>query len=119
MGVSRRRSESPRLDALRRAGIPAGADNREVVATAEVIILAVKPQSMAVLLAEIKPLLSARHLVVSIAAGIKGFPWSLPFNSSIARLVRPCGPCLLFTVLAEFCQMTRVGQARLRSFKLD
>jgi hypothetical protein len=47
---------------------------------------------------------------VSITAGIKGFPWSLPFNSSIARLVRPCGPCLLFTVLAEFCQMTRLGR---------
>jgi pyrroline-5-carboxylate reductase len=45
-------------------------DNRRVVAGCDLLILAVKPQSMPELLNEIKSTLSSRHLIVSIAAGI-------------------------------------------------
>src|SRR5262245_13171687 len=51
-------------------GLPAGADNLAVVESCDVLLLAVKPQSMAGLLAEVRPAVSARHLVVSIAAGV-------------------------------------------------
>src|SRR5579871_1823862 len=50
-------------------GCPAGADNGPVARESDVVVLAVKPQSMAGLLAEVRPLLRS-PLVVSIAAGI-------------------------------------------------
>jgi pyrroline-5-carboxylate reductase len=46
------------------------ADNREVVACSDVLFLAVKPQSLAALFGEIRATLDARHLIVSIAAGV-------------------------------------------------
>src|SRR5687767_12399569 len=46
--------------------VKAAADNREVVAGSDLLVLAVKPQSMAALLAEVRPAVSARHLLVSI-----------------------------------------------------
>ena len=51
-------------------GLRATADNREVVSASDLLVLAVKPQSMAALLAEVRPLVTSRHLVLSIAAGI-------------------------------------------------
>lgn len=51
-------------------GIATTAENRDVVSKCDVLILAVKPQTMPAVLKELKPLLTARHLVVSIAAGV-------------------------------------------------
>ena len=48
----------------------ASAGNRDIVERSDVLVLAVKPQHMADLLADIKPAVQAKHLVVSIAAGI-------------------------------------------------
>ncbi len=54
-----------------RFGVQVGADNREVAAWAEVVLLAVKPQMMESVLEELAPVLPGR-LVISIAAG-----WSI------------------------------------------
>ena len=52
-------------------GVRAVAENAEVVAAVDVLVLAVKPQAMPTLLIEIGPRVDpARHLVVSIAAGV-------------------------------------------------
>ena len=51
-------------------GIRSFETNAEVVARSEVIVLAVKPQVMAEVMAELRPLLTPDHLVVSIAAGV-------------------------------------------------
>ena len=51
-------------------GVSATANNSAVVSAADVLILAVKPQAMPGLLAEIRPAVGKLHLVVSIAAGI-------------------------------------------------
>jgi pyrroline-5-carboxylate reductase len=71
-------------------------DNREVVAGSDVLVLAVKPQSMAELLADIRPSLTDRHLIVSIAAGVtlKQLADGLGPSRRLIR-VMPNTPCLL------------------------
>ena len=60
-----------RLDYLRTAyGIGTSADNPQAVRDHEVIILAVKPQTMPAVLDAIAPIVSRDKLVISIAAGI-------------------------------------------------
>ncbi|HEY7310449.1 MAG TPA: pyrroline-5-carboxylate reductase [Gemmataceae bacterium] len=78
-------------------GCPAAADNREIVAASDLLVLAVKPQSMAALLEEIRPLNKGR-LIVSIAAGITLTQLGDGLGSS-CRLVRvmPNTPCLVGT----------------------
>ena len=51
-------------------GVTAHADNARCVREAEVVILAVKPQVMGEVLAEIAPAVAAHHLLISIAAGV-------------------------------------------------
>jgi pyrroline-5-carboxylate reductase len=54
----------------RQFGITAHGDNVRLVREADVVILAVKPQIMAAVLAEIAPAVTSRHLLISIAAGV-------------------------------------------------
>src|SRR5262245_13860588 len=77
-------------------GLKSTAGNLEVVAAAEVLILAVKPQSMAALLAEIRPAVTTRHLIVSIAAGIplKTIADGIGADRRLIR-VMPNTPCLV------------------------
>jgi pyrroline-5-carboxylate reductase len=76
--------------------VRAGANNVEVVGVSELLILAVKPQSMAGLLAELRPHLSLRQLVVSIAAGVTLRQLADGLGPK-CRLVRvmPNAPCLI------------------------
>jgi pyrroline-5-carboxylate reductase len=85
-----------RASFARQTGLTAGADNREVVRQSDVLLLAVKPQSMAGLLQEIRPEIAPRHLVVSIAAGITLRQLSEGLGAG-CRLVRvmPNTPCLV------------------------
>lgn len=57
--------------AARRLGLAATDDNAHVVRQSDVVILAVKPQQFPELMAEIASVLGPRHLVISIAAGIR------------------------------------------------
>src|SRR5436305_1144767 len=50
--------------------VAATADNAPVVATSQLLVLAVKPQTMKGVLAELRTHLQPQHLVVSIAAGV-------------------------------------------------
>ena len=84
-------------DALgREAGVAVHASNRPVVEGSDVVVLAVKPQSMAAVLAEIAPGLEARHLVVSIAAGVSIATMQAALGAA-TRVVRvmPNTPALL------------------------
>ncbi|MCX5777887.1 MAG: pyrroline-5-carboxylate reductase [Elusimicrobia bacterium] len=51
-------------------GIIAGADNATAVQQADILFLAVKPQQIEAVLREIGPTVSARQVIVSIAAGV-------------------------------------------------
>ena len=77
-------------------GIKAVATNREVATACDVLVLAVKPQVMADVLAEVKPHLTPRHLVVSIAAGVtlQALADSLGNSTRLVR-VMPNTPCLV------------------------
>lgn len=54
-----------------RYGIRATTDNLDAVAGAEIVVLAVKPQSLAKVLRELKPAIRHEHLVMSIIAGAR------------------------------------------------
>jgi pyrroline-5-carboxylate reductase len=51
-------------------GVKSTSSNREAASSADIIVLAVKPQSMAAVLDEIAPSITAEKTVISIAAGI-------------------------------------------------
>jgi pyrroline-5-carboxylate reductase len=64
--------EAARSALARDLGITATADNVVAVENAELIVLAVKPQDAAEVLASLKPLLARNHpVVLSVAAGIR------------------------------------------------
>src|ERR1043166_1893062 len=75
---------------------PATDNNREVALSSDLLVLAVKPQAMKGLLAEIRPWLTAGHLIVSIAAGVTLRQLADALGSE-RRLVRvmPNTPCLV------------------------
>ena len=77
-------------------GIRATNSNAEVIAAADVLVLAVKPQMMNAVLPEAAATISAKHLVVSIAAGIT-LKQLAEWIGSDTRLVRvmPNTPCLV------------------------
>jgi pyrroline-5-carboxylate reductase len=76
-------------------GLPAGPDNRAVPAASDVLVLAVKPQSMAALLSEVRGEVR-RQLVVSIAAGVtlRQLTEALGTDCRLVR-VMPNTPCLV------------------------
>jgi pyrroline-5-carboxylate reductase len=77
-------------------GCPATADNREVVTASDILVLAVKPQTVPALLEEIRNAVSERHLIISVAAGItlKQLADGLLANYRLVR-VMPNTPCLV------------------------
>lgn len=79
----------------RRFGVRIGGDNREAVSWADIVLLAVKPQVMDAVLADVGPLLSDR-LVISIAAGvpIQRLVKQMPVDARVIR-VMPNAPALV------------------------
>jgi pyrroline-5-carboxylate reductase len=77
-------------------GVRATASNREVAAACDVLVLAVKPQMMAALLAEVRDAIPAGRLVISIAAGItlRSLADGLGADVPVVR-VMPNTPCLI------------------------
>jgi pyrroline-5-carboxylate reductase len=77
-------------------GVQVTADNGAVLRECDTIVLAVKPQMMNAVLAEIASHVESRHLLVSIAAGVtlKRLAGQLPAGTRIIR-VMPNTPCLI------------------------
>jgi pyrroline-5-carboxylate reductase len=85
-------------------GLRAVADNCTVVSESDLIVLAVKPQHMKGLLEEIRPHLAARHLLVSLAAGIT-LRQLVEGVGPGRRLIRvmPNTPCLVGASASAYC----------------
>jgi pyrroline-5-carboxylate reductase len=88
--------ESARAAFETATGVRCESENRKIVDRSEVLLLAVKPQSMASVLTEIRGSVSKEHLVVSIAAGVSLGQLSAALGSE-SRLIRvmPNTPCLV------------------------
>jgi pyrroline-5-carboxylate reductase len=102
----------------RRYRVRVSASNLDVVADAAIVILAVKPQIMAEVLAELAPAVGRARLVVSIAAGVSLATLETGLGRG-ARVVRvmPNTPCLVgrgMSVLAGGRSATAKDLARVR-----
>jgi pyrroline-5-carboxylate reductase len=101
--VTSRRGE--RLDELRdRYGVEGTSDNAAAVSGARLVVVAVKPQDMAVMLAEIAQALTSEQTLLSVAAGtttayIEGH---LPEGSRVVRAM-PNAPALVHEGIAGLC----------------
>jgi pyrroline-5-carboxylate reductase len=93
-------ASAERRDLVKRLfGIQVGPDNREAASWAEIVLIAVKPQVLDAVLAEIAPVLTGR-LVISIAAGVTIQHISSHLDTSPARpsrivRVMPNAPALV------------------------
>jgi pyrroline-5-carboxylate reductase len=93
-----------RAELVNETGIATFDSNAEVVRGSEVIILAVKPQTMAGVLSELRPLITPEHLVVSVAAGVAlaTLAEGLGSDRRIARAM-PNTPALVGEGAAGYC----------------
>ncbi|HJU05556.1 MAG TPA: pyrroline-5-carboxylate reductase [Nitrospiraceae bacterium] len=85
-----------RCDVIKqRFGIRTGADNREAASWADIIVLAVKPQTMDTVLADLAPVVEQK-LLISVAAGIplSRLAAAVPSRTRLVR-VMPNAPTLV------------------------
>lgn len=80
----------------KQTGATPSTQNANVLAAGDLIVLAVKPQTMPAVLSELRQLLDARHLIVSIAAGVtlQQLHEGLGRDCRLIR-VMPNTPCLV------------------------
>ena len=95
--------ETARAAFSKETGANATASNVEVVKGARILIVAVKPDHVAELLAEVKGHLTSQHLLISIAAGVplSRFETALSAQARVIR-VMPNTPALVGASAAGF-----------------
>jgi pyrroline-5-carboxylate reductase len=85
-----------RLEIMRGLGVHATASSRKVVENSTIIILAVKPDTVAQVLGEVQDLISQDHLIVSICAGVPLQKLESLVAADVAVVrVMPNTPCLV------------------------
>ncbi len=97
--------EAARSTLAAESGATEAADNRRVAEASDVIVLAVKPQSMASVLDELRPVVTSAHLIVSIAAGISVGTIAEGLGPEPRRIIRvmPNTPALLGEGASGYC----------------
>lgn len=95
--------EAARLSFAKETGAKTAASNLEVAKAAQVLIVAVKPDQVAGLLAEISPAITSQQVVISIAAGVPlaKLEKPLPAGSRVIR-VMPNTPALVGSSATAF-----------------
>jgi pyrroline-5-carboxylate reductase len=69
--------------------------NRDVVVESDVLILAVKPQALAALIDDVRPLVKSHHLIISILAGVPLARLEKEIGTGRFIRVMPNTPCLV------------------------
>ena len=88
-----------------KVGITAVASNAEAVTHGDVILLAVKPQDTAVVLADIAQVVRPDQVIVSIAAGVPLKKLEAPFSQPVPVVrVMPNTPCLVGAGMAAIAR---------------
>ncbi len=95
-------------------GASAADTARAAVADADLVLLAVKPPIILDLLASLSPVLTPRHLVISIAAGVRLAKMEalLPADVPLVRTM-PNTPCLVGYGATALCRGTHATEAHL------
>ena len=88
----------------RSTGVVTVADNRQVVEQSDVVVLAVKPDAIPDAIVSIRPSVTDRHLLISIAAGVTLEQLDRLFGEA-RRLIRvmPNTPCLVGESASAYC----------------
>jgi len=97
-----------------RYGVPAGASNAEAVAGAGLVVLAVKPQDISAVLAEIAGLVTSDQVILSVAAGVTT-AFIESHLSPEARVIRamPNAPALVHEGIAGIAAGSSASEADL------
>jgi pyrroline-5-carboxylate reductase len=96
--------ESSRSGLHQASGVRVAASNVEVAQQSDVLVLAVKPQSLAGVMSELEPHISSRHLIISVVAGVtlEALGSGLGPDARFVR-VMPNTPALLGSGAAGYC----------------
>ncbi len=87
----------------REAGIKTTQENKKVISNSDIVLLAIKPNVMGNILAELKGVITSKHLVVSIAAGIPiSFIESFFYKDCRVIRIMPNTPCLVGETAAGY-----------------
>lgn len=103
--------ETARAALAAESGIAVVETNEQVAQSSDVLVLAVKPQSMGQVLDGLRPAVTSRHLVVSIAAGVSMATLAdgLGGHARLAR-VMPNTPALVGEGAAGYCLAAGAGE---------
>jgi pyrroline-5-carboxylate reductase len=108
------RREERRNELAERYGTPVEADNAAAAAGASLVIVAVKPQDAAALLAEIGPALGPGHTLLSVAAALSTdwYESRLPEGVPVIRAM-PNTPAIVREGIAAICAGAHADEAHL------
>ena len=103
--------EAARDAFAKETGGKATASNSEVVAAAEILFIAVKPGQVAAVLNELRDVITSKHLVVSIAAGVtlEKLETAAPAGTRVIR-VMPNTPALVGASASAYARGAHAGR---------
>ncbi|HVA30299.1 MAG TPA: pyrroline-5-carboxylate reductase [Gaiellaceae bacterium] len=108
------RSESRVAELRERYGVEATTSNADAVGGAELVVVAVKPQDIDALLAEIGPLLTPDQTVLSVAAAIRTAHIEARIADGVPVVrAMPNSPSTVHEGMAGICAGARAGDAQL------
>ena len=108
------RTDARATELRERHGVEATTDNAAAVAKAELVVVAVKPQDIDALLAEVGPLLTLEQTILSIAAAIPTAQIEARVADGVPVVrAMPNAPSIVHEGMAGICAGAHAGEAHL------